>query len=83
MAILTVPADSWATIPDIGTDVVIEARGKSVYIDTSGILTYANRAQGVALPGTESIVIQASVLAGGVQVTSASIKEASVFYGSI
>ena len=83
MAILTVPADAWATLPDLGVDQVIEARGKGVYVDTTGALPYDQRAEANSLPGLESMVIQASVIANGVQITSGSIKEAAVYHGPI
>jgi hypothetical protein len=83
MTILVVPADAWVTLPDLGTDQVVEARGKGVYVDTTGALPYDQRAEANSLHGLHSMVIQASVIAAGVQITSGSIKEAAVYHGPI
>ena len=83
MSILVVPPDAWVTLPDIGVDQQIEARGKGVYVDTTNSLSWDDRAEGNSLPGLHSMVIQASVIANGVQITSGSIKEAAVYHGPI
>jgi len=83
MTILVVPAGSWVTLPDTGEDQVIEARGKGVFIDSTGALPWAQRCEANSLPCLESIVIQAGVIAAGVQITSGSIKTAAVYHGPI
>ena len=83
MALLSVPADTWVNLPDTGTDQVVEARGRGVYIDTTNSLTFDNRAHATSLPGLHSIVISAAVIAAGVKITSGSVKPASVYHGPL
>jgi hypothetical protein len=83
MALLTAPPDSWVTLPDTGSDQIVEARGSGLYVDTTGALDHADRAEANSMPALTSIVIAADVIAAGVQITSGNSKPAWVYHGPI
>ena len=71
MTVIVCPPLAWTNIPSTGTDQIIEARERGLYVDTTAALNIANRASGYALAGGESMVISAARISAGVRVTPA------------
>lgn len=84
MAVINCPPNVWTDIPNIGLDCIIEAREKGLYVDTAGTIAEADAAAGFALPGMQSMVVQAALLANPVRVMPSNpLKAASVRYNPV
>ena len=78
---ISCPPGVWTAIPDGGVDLIIEARERGLFVDTTGGLTTAEAAQAHQLSNSESMVVQAGVLSNPVHVMPSNpVVPASVRY---
>ena len=84
MTLIVCQPGVWTAIPDDGSDTLIAATERGLLIDTTGALSFANRGQAYQLPGGQAMVVSASVITAGVQVTPANaLKATTVRYAPV
>ena len=80
MTAFTCQPDTWTTIPWTTGDLLLEARGKALYVDIGESLAIANKADGYALHQLTTVSIpEATATTATIRVAPAGNKAARIF----